>query len=99
MYEVLINRLRNYEYWKESERQYVHPPIVDNAADAIEQKGKENAELRAELEQLKKSLSGRYRFLENERLRNELEAVKRENERLHKENFWLNSVEGGLSDV
>lgn len=99
MYEVLINRLRNYEYWKESERQYVHPPIVDNAADAIKQQGKENAELRAELEQLKKSLSGRYRFLENERLRNELEAVKRENERLHKENFWLNSVEGGLNDV
>lgn len=49
MYEVLINRLRNYEYWKESERQYVHPPIVDNAADAIEQQGKENAEWRMEL--------------------------------------------------
>lgn len=29
----------------------------------------------------------------------ELERVKRENERLHKENFWLNSVEGGLNDV
>lgn len=59
----------------------------------------EIAELKDELERLRKSLSGRYRFLENERLRNELEAVKRENERLHKENFWLNSVEGGLNDV
>lgn len=59
----------------------------------------EIVELKDELEQLKKSLSGRFRFLENERLRNELEAVKRENERLHKENFWLNSVEGGLNDV
>lgn len=61
-----------------------------DAADAIEtlsrdfatiddknhDKDIEITELKSELERLRKSLSGRYRFLENERLRNELEREK-----------------------
>lgn len=104
MYEKLITQLKGTyvcvccKYGDECTSTRPYCQLNRDAADAIEQQGKENAELRAELERLKKSLSGRYRFLENERLRNELEAVKRENERLHKENFWLNRMEA-LSDV